>query len=400
MLAVVVSWHNVFASELRFQHHFIARELPISEKGVGDYGLTALVDLDGDRGLDFVLGGRASNPSQLYWFEFQAPDRWVQHRVGTNYLSDVGLAPLDVDRDGWVDLICSGVWYRNPGKPREHDFERTIFDQNAAGAHDIFVADMNGDRKPDIVMMGDERTKLNSLCWYSIPPDPKGSWARHHIGPPVHGAITPGGAADLDGDGDVDVVRADTWFENKDGKGLEWIAHRNIPMGRKGPFGVCVRTAIADLDGDGQKEIIIADADITDSKVVVLKNADGKGGAWTKTELPQSFVYGSLHALAVADFNGDGRPDIVVNEQEELLPTSRENPRWVIWENLGENKFAERIILDMKLGGHELQAGDVDNDGAVDIVSKPWGPRPWNGNNGKMHVDFLKNFLKSPAASR
>jgi hypothetical protein len=215
----------------------------------------------------------------------------------------------------------------------------------------------------------------------------------------VHGAITPGGAADLDEDGDVDVVRADTWFENQDGKGLEWVAHRNIPMGRKGPFGVCVRTAIADLDGDGRKEIIITDADITDSKVVVLKNADGKGGAWANTELPRSFVYGSLHALAVADFNGDGRPDIVVNEQEELLPAGRENPRWVIWENLGENKFAEHIILDTKLGGHELQAGDVDNDGAIDIVSKPWGPRPWNGNSGQMHVDFLRN-LKPPAANR
>jgi hypothetical protein len=81
-----------------------------------------------------------------------------------------------------------------------------------------------------------------------------------------------------------------------------------------------------------------------------------------------------------------------VNEQEELLPSGRENPRWVIWENSGGNKFAERIALDTKLGGHELQVGDVDNDGAIDIVSKPWGPRPWNGNGGKMHVDFLRNL--------
>ena len=165
----------------------------------------------------------------------------------------------------------------------------------------------------------------------------------------------------------------------------------------KGPSGVCVRTAVADLDGDGQKEIIIADADIEDSKVVVLKNADGKGNQWAKIELPQSFTYGSLHALAIADLNGDGRPDIVVNEQEELLPAGRENPRWVVWENLGNNRFKERIILDAKLGGHELQAGDVDGDGDIDICSKAWGPRGWNGNGGRMHVDFLENLLK-PAA--
>jgi len=30
----------------------------------------------------------------------------------------------------------------------------------------------------------------------------------------------------------------------------------------------------------------------------------------------------------------------------------------------------------------------------ADICSKPWGPRAWNGNGGKMHVDFLENLLK------
>jgi hypothetical protein len=382
------------AAEFQFKHHFITRELPINERSVGDYGLTALVDLDGDGDLDFVLGGRPSQPSQLYWFEYQGADQWTQHLVGTNFLSDVGLAALDVDGDGWPDLICSGVWYRNPGKPRTQLFERLVFDANAAGAHDILIADIDGDRKPDVVMMGDERTKLNALCWYSIPKDPKQPWLRHPIGPPVHGAITPSGVGDLDGDGDLDVLRADTWFENADGKGGRWVAHPNVPMGRKGPFGVCVRTAVVDLDGDGKPEVVIADADITDSKVVVLINADGKGGKWQKLPMPQTFEYGSLHALAVADLNGDGRPDLISNEQEELLPPGRKNPRWVVWENLGGFQFRERVILDTQLGGHELQVGDVDRDGDIDICSKPWGPRPWNGNAGRMHVDFLENLWK------
>jgi hypothetical protein len=147
------------------------------------------------------------------------------------------------------------------------------------------------------------------------------------------------------------------------------------------------------LDGDGKLEIIIADADIEDSKIAIFRNADGKGGRWIKNELPQSFTYGSLHALAVADLNADGRPDIIANEQEELLPAGRENPRWIVWENLGGGNFVEHVILDMKLGGHELQVGDVDGDGDIDICSKPWGPRMWNGNGGKMHVDFLENLL-------
>jgi hypothetical protein len=386
---------QVSAADFQFRHHFIESNLPVRDKTVGDYGLTALVDLDGDRDLDFVLGGRPSKPSTLYWFEFQAPNRWIQHVVGTNYLSDVGLAALDVDRDGAMDLVCSGVWYRNAGRPNE-PFTRLVFDDKAAGAHDILTADLNGDGRLDVVMMGDERTELNLLCWYSIPNDPKQSWVRHPIGPPVHGAITPAGVADIDGDGDVDVVRADTWFENADSKGGLWTPHKNVPMGRKGPFGVCVRTVIVDMDGDGKPEVVIADADITDSKVVVLINADGNGGRWEKLPLPQTFPCGSLHALAVGDLNGDGRPDIVSNEQEELLPTGRENPRWIAWENLGSFQFREHILLDKKLGGHELQLGDVDRDGDLDICSKPWGPRPWNGHGGKMHVDFLENLQKQP----
>ena len=380
------------AQELRFQHHYIARDLPVNARGYGDYGLTALVDIDRDGDLDFVCGGRANQPSQLYWFEFQGFDRWVKHLVGVDYGSDVELAALDVDRDGGIDLACSGVWYRNPGRPREQPFERYVFAPGAGGAHDILAADMDGDGRPDIVMMGDPSTQLKELVWYRIPDDPRRLWERHYIGPSVHGAISPAGVADIDGDGDLDVVRADTWFENVDGKGLHWKAHENIPMGRKGPFGVCVRTVVTDVDGDGKQELVMCDADITDSKVAILKNVDGKGGQWSKREVPLSFPCGSLHSLAVADFNNDGRKDILVCEQEELLPAGRTNPRFVILENLGDQS-AERIIFDGRLGGHELVVGDVDGDGDLDICSKAWGPLPWNAYQGKMHADCLENLL-------
>jgi len=392
LVATLVKPFNVSA-QIAFEDHLVSDALPVSNRGTGDYGLTALVDVNRDGKLDFILGGRGVPPARLYWFEYHDPDHWRPHLIGTNYLSDVGLAALDVDHDGWIDFVCSGVWFRNTGKP-DQPFERIVFADKVAGAHDIVVADMNGDGRPDIVMMGDARTELNSISWFEIPENPRNLWTRHIVGPPVHGAIAPNGIGDVDGDGDPDIVRADTWFENRDGKGLDWVPHASIPMGRQGPYGICVRTAFADFDGDGKKEIVMLDADIVDSKAVILRNRDGKGGTWEKKSLPQSFTYGSLHALAIADFNGDGRPDIVSNEQEELLPEGRKNPRWVLWENRGGGEFIEHIILDDGLGGHELQVGDVDGDGDIDICSKAWGPEPWNSLNGKMHVDYLENLLK------
>lgn len=389
LFTALLSTTSAFAGDVLFQHHFIDKTLP--QKGLlGDYGLTALVDIDKDGHLDFVCGGRQPGPDRLYWFEYQGPDKWVRHDVGTGYQSDVGLAAIDVDGDGWIDLVCSGVWFRNPGNPREGKWQRYEFAKSAAGAHDIIAADIDGDGRKDIVMMSDSTKPLNALCWFKIPADPKQLWERHDIGPGIHGAIAPAGIADINGDGHADVVRGDTWFENKDGKGLEWVAHKNIPMGRKGPFGICVRTAFADMDGNGKPVIVMSDADITDSKLVILRTAD-KGQTWTKQELPQSFKYGSLHSLAIADLNGDGRLDIVSNEQEELLPDGRQNPRWVWWENLGDGKYAEHILLDARLGGHELQVGDVDGDGDIDIVSKAWGCLRWNALEGKMHVDYLEN---------
>ena len=111
---------------------------------------------------------------------------------------------------------------------------------------------------------------------------------------------------------------------------------------------MCVRTAVTDLDGDHRPDIVVADADIVDSHVMIVKNDDGRGGRWMVTELPRSVTYGSLHALAVADLNGDGLPEIIVNEQEELLPEGRQNPRWVAWLNLGHLAFHERCFARYK----------------------------------------------------
>jgi len=57
-LATIWLGGKAVGAELQFRHHFIERNLPVTDKLVGDYGLTVLVDLDRDGDLDFVLGAR------------------------------------------------------------------------------------------------------------------------------------------------------------------------------------------------------------------------------------------------------------------------------------------------------------------------------------------------------
>ena len=58
----VVAQGTGFSAEFQFRHHFIHRDLPITEKSTGDYGLTALVDVDHDGDLD--ADGRRADPPQ------------------------------------------------------------------------------------------------------------------------------------------------------------------------------------------------------------------------------------------------------------------------------------------------------------------------------------------------
>jgi hypothetical protein len=69
-------------------------------------------------------------------------------------------------------------------------------------------------------------------------------------------------------------------------------------------------------------------------------------------------------------------------------------PRWFVWENLGGARFEERVILDGQLGGHDVQTGDVDGDGDIDIVSKIWSVWKDNANGGKTHADWMENLTR------
>ena len=364
-----------------FEHHYIDRNLPGAR-----YGQTALVDVDGDRDLDFVTGG-ADPGKHVFWFEYDGADRWTRHVLGADHRSDVGGTSFDVDGDGRVDHVSGGVWYRNPGDPRSKPFERHVFDEKLRSIHDLVAADLDGNGKLDIVTMSDK----NNLRWYQVPDDPTQPWRRHDIGPGVHAGVATG---DIDGDGDLDVARSNVWFENVDGKGIGWREHA-VPFGNaNAPYPLATRCVVVDIDRDGDRDLVMTENEIRGGKIAWLENVDGKGREWRVRPLPagDAAPRGAYHSLAVGDFDDDGDADVFTVEMESIKGARL--PRWFIWENVDGRgaEFVERVILDNALGSHEAVIADVDRDGDLDICGKLWRPRSDNRNGGRNHADFLENL--------
>lgn len=176
-----------------FRHHVIDTKLPVT-----NYAQTALFDLDNDGQLEFVVGQQYGN---VYWYKYHEPGRWSRHLLGVNSPSDVGAFALDVDADGWVDLVTGGAWYRNSRDPNV-PFTRFAFDPDLTSVHDVVAGDIDGDGRAEVITMSDQ----NSLRWYEIPDDPTRPWGRQHIGPPVHAGASLG---DISGNGALDIVRTD-----------------------------------------------------------------------------------------------------------------------------------------------------------------------------------------------
>lgn len=371
-----------------FRHHFIEIGLP-----PGLYAQTELADLDNDGRLEYIIGQQYGD---IYWYKMidEDPEHWERALLGVDSPSDVGAAVLDVDGDGWVDFVAGGAWYRNPGGVAG-PFERIVFDAELRGVHDLIAADIDGDGRVEILTMSDQ----NNLRWYKIPPDPRQPWIRHDIGPGVHAGLAVG---DLDGDGHLDIVRTNVWFENVNGDGTLWqvrpIGPNSEPPADFQPYFAFDATIcfVCDMNHDGQADIVFVDAEIPGGKVWWMENLD-RGRAWRRHEVytwdpAREPRRGAFHSLYVGDLDGDGDWDIFSCEMEGVPGAGA--PRYYIWENVdgrGE-EWREHVILDANLGGHAAVVGDLFGSGRLDIIAKPWNPRPDNAVGGQMHITLLENM--------
>lgn len=349
-------------------------------------GQTDLADIDRDGDLDWVVGEAPwSGTSRLWWWEYRGPDQWIRHAIGKAD-TDVGGDCHDVNGDGWVDFWGGKVLFLNRGQG--------VFTRHEVGttfSHDSQFVEINGDGRIDGIANWDQY----GLVWYEIPADPTRPWIEHMIQPvaqhKIHGGVSPAPVADVDGDGDSDVITGQAWYENLDGKGLRWRPHRNIDFGEKHKYGVALKTSVIDMDGDGDIDFVQAEADNPDSRVAWFEN-DGHGH-WTRHLIKDKGDRQDFHSLVVADFDNDGDWDVFSGGG----PLSGGPHQAYIWENTAgpqgcprAGMWREHVVANKPC--HEAVGADVDGDGDIDLCTKPWSV-------GNEHY-YLQNLLYTPTCPR
>lgn len=341
----------------RFKKHIIQPDF-ISE-GV------ALADINKDGKTDIVAGA--------YWFE--APG-WGKHEIFTprqyNPLTTFSNSfldfTLDVDQDGWMDVIRislpgeEAAWYQNPGKQDKHWKIYPLL-TNAGNESPAFV-DIDGNGRADLVC-NDPIAK--EMIWLQSPVK-KGdtSWQRHVIAKgdiPAMNRYAHGlGWGDMNADGRKDIIVISGWWEcPPDPTQPNWVFHA-ADLGKD-----CSQMHTLDVNGDGQPELITASAH--------------DYGIWWHSKNTEGWQHhlifnkvSETHALALADVNGDGQPDLVTGKR--YFAHNGKDPGgmdpallyWFEYKPGATPSWTPHLIDDNSGVGLQVLVQDINADGLADII--------------------------------
>lgn len=280
----------------------------------------------------------------------------------------------DVDGDGDLDILVGENFpgslhlYENTGGTPA--FVEHVISTSAPSVWTIETADLDGDGDPDLVATGrDFGTSSFFLDWYE------------NVGPPTFfsgpTAITAGlhtprfvAGTDMDADGDLDLLFGDfiegtLWLENTDGLG-SFGPDRLISTDKADA------TAAADFDGDGALDIgsIGSSAGSTVSNLVVWRRSiDLATDLWSAPMVAVTEV-NAVRSVRAADVDADGDPDLVYGS----------NDRFGWLENTdGLGTFGPGSIRNDAIGGffEDVLPFDVEGDGDLDLLLLVSGEGLW-----------------------
>ena len=227
----------------------------------------------------------------------------------------------------------------------------TISD-SAHEARSIFAADVDGDGDMDVL------SGHYNIAWYEN--DGSESFTPHTISTSAASSVY---AIDLDDDGDMDVVGSSAgsvgWYEN-DGSG-SFATHKICNHYYHREF----RSVYAlDVDGDGDMDVVTASYSPND-KIMWYEN---DGSQYFNHHIIADSVIGA-RSVSAADIDGDGDMDVL---------SGHNNIVWYEYDGL--ESFNTHTVATS--GVSSVYAVDVDGDGDIDVVGSSAGSVGWYENDG------------------
>ena len=402
---------------LEFRHHHggSGRLYMVETNGSG----TVLFDFDGDGDVDVLMIDGAALPG----YDGPAPrsrlfrndgGRFVDvsERAGLGFdVYGTGGAAGDVDGDGDLDLYLAAFGpnllfeNRGDGSFREVAAERGVADP-AWGSSAAF-ADVDGDGDLDLYLSnyvdftlddnkacGDPVRRLRGYCGpdvYQGLPDRfyrnrgDGSFGDETAAAGLAGAAGAGLGVcfgDLDDDGWPDLYVANDLdpnylFRNRgDGSFADDSLISGTAFGDRGLAEAGMGVDLADFDGDGRLDIVVTNYE---GETHALYGNRG-GGLFTDRRYVAALAEPTLlklaFGIAAGDLDQDGDLDLAVanghvrDNAAEFNPASSYRQPNQVFENLGRGRFAEAAGtgIDALRASRGLALGDLDGDGDLDLV--------------------------------
>jgi len=283
------------------------------------------------------------------------------NRVDSSFPGITSLYACDMDGDGDIDLLGASIqtaqiaWWENTDGAGKSWTRHTI-DSTFTGASCVTAADFDGDGDMDVAGASKTQFGPRDIVWWSNDDGVGGSWTATTVAGSFDGAHSVC-ACDMDGDGDQDILGASAyndevaWFENPDSVSGDWAEH-SVDSSLDGAWSA----EAADIDGDGDLDVI--GTGYYADEVVLWTDDDGTGTSWTRTDMASGFD--GAYFVCGADVDGNGSMDV--------LGVSALGGE-VGWWDLRGTTWMPHTVQDGLDGAVSAACGDMDSDGDNDVVA-------------------------------
>ncbi|MDP8267869.1 MAG: FG-GAP-like repeat-containing protein [Candidatus Tenebribacter davisii] len=302
----------------------------------------------------------------------------------------------DLDGDGDQDLISASysdnkiAWYEKLDGVNNFGLQQIIC-PNAMGVRSVFSADMDNDGDMDIVAA---LAGLNTIAWYENL-ESSGFFSEQQI---IQGYLYVASevfCSDIDNDGDYDIIAGSGMaheiviYENIDGSSS--FSSQNIICNY---FNGLTSIYCADINDDGYKDILSG----WGNAIAWFENLNGTG---FETEQIITTNINNVTSVICSDLDGDDDMDVLFSSYHDHKIAWYENSD-------GQGNFGDQqIISSTSSFAQSVRCADIDGDGDMDVLATSGNEDPikWyenldgNGNFGDPHIIVTPSYSVSFAYS-